>query len=147
MLSRQEEEQERRETLENDRLVLEAERRRILREGTTFHQFGQSQAHDEAGGRYASISPISVVGADPTLKYPAAAAHQADPVGIEPPLGYSVDQVEPIEPSTVIPVVVEAGAPAVEAPEPGVQATTPPTGAVETAAGVSLTRSEDANGA
>jgi hypothetical protein len=96
MLSRQEEEQERRETLENDRKVLEAERQRILREGTTFHQFSQSAANDEAGGRFAAISPTTVVGAQPLPKYPPLSASspwsgaQPEP-GIEPPLGVAVE--------------------------------------------------------
>jgi hypothetical protein len=130
MLSKQEEEQERRETLENDRLVREAEHRRIRLEGTTFHQFGQSQAHDEVGGRFASISPITVVGANPTLKYPAAAAHQADPVPIEPPLGFSVDDM-PIEPSTVVTRAVEdTGGAAASAASSAVEPAPPPSSAI-----------------
>jgi hypothetical protein len=100
MLSRQEEEQERRETLENDRKVLEAERRRILREGTTFHQFGQSQANDEAGGRFAAVNAATVVGAEPAMKYPQLPSSspwsgaQPEP-GPEPPLGFENPAIEP----------------------------------------------------
>jgi hypothetical protein len=54
MLSKQEEEQERRETLENDRLVREAEHQRLLRGGTTFHQFAQSFADEVNQGRFAA---------------------------------------------------------------------------------------------
>ena len=79
--------------------VTQAERRRILREGTTFHQ--QAFADEVNQGRFAAIGVPTVVGAQPLPKYPAAAAHQADPVGPELPLGYSVDQVEPIGPSAV----------------------------------------------
>jgi len=108
MLSKQEEDAERRATLENDRKVREQQR------GTTFHQYAQSTANDDAGGRWATVNAVSVVGADPAVRYPAAAPHQRDPVPTEPPLGYSVDQVELIEPSTnnALPSPVEdTGAP------------------------------------
>ena len=123
MLIRQEEEQERRETLENDRLVREAEHQRILREGTTFHQHAQSHANDEAGGRFASVNAVSVVGAEPAVRYPAAGAHQCDPVGTEPPLGFSVNDLEPSM-GTTRPTEDTGGAPS-SAP-PGDVAAPPP---------------------
>src|SRR6516164_11656791 len=96
MLIRQEEEQERRETLENDRLVREAEHQRLLREGTTFHQHAQSHANDEAGGRFAAVNAATVVGAQPLPVYPAASsAHQTE-LPPEPSLGYSVGQLDPL---------------------------------------------------
>jgi hypothetical protein len=88
MLSKQEEEQERRATIENDRLVREAEHRRIQREGTTMYQHAQSAANDEAGGRFASVNPTRVIGATPNIAaaYPAAStAHQTE-LPPEPPL-------------------------------------------------------------
>jgi hypothetical protein len=103
---------ERRETLENDRKLREAEHQRLLREGTTFHQFAQSTANDEAGGRFAAIAPTTVTGATPVPRYPAAGAHQCDPVGIEPPLGFSVNDLEPIEPSALVSSAEATGAPA-----------------------------------
>jgi hypothetical protein len=82
--------------------IAQAEKRRIIREqATTFHQHAQSAANDEAGGRFATVGQVQVVGAGPVLKYPAAGVHQADPVGTEPPLGYSVDDMPPHEPSAV----------------------------------------------
>jgi hypothetical protein len=91
MLSKQEEEQERREVLENDRRVREQQQ-----QTGTFFSHGVSQALDTAGGRYgAAMGAPNVTGATPIPKYPAAAAHQADPVGTEPPLGFSVNDLEP----------------------------------------------------
>jgi hypothetical protein len=110
MLSKQEEEAERREVLENDRRVREQQQQR----GTTFHQYAQAAANDDAGGRWATVNAVSVVGAEPAVKYPAAAAHQRDPVPTEPPLGYCVDEMAPLEPSTVSSSfpVEDTGAPA-----------------------------------
>src|SRR6516164_4330970 len=96
MLSKQEEEAERRAVLENDRRVREQQQQR----GSTFHAYAAAAANDDAGGRWAIVNAVTVVGSDPAVRYPAASAHQRDPVPTEPPLGYSVDQVEPIEPST-----------------------------------------------
>jgi hypothetical protein len=117
MLSRQEEERERRETLENDRKALEAERQRILREGSTFHQHAQSAANDEAGGRFAAVSPTTVVGAEPAMKYPQLPSSspwsgaQPEP-GIEPPLGF---ENPAIETSAVTLGAEQLGAPVAEA--------------------------------
>jgi hypothetical protein len=98
VLSRQEEEQERREVLENDRRVREQQQQR----GSTYHQYAQSTANDEFGGRFAAIGVPRVVGStpNPSAQYPAAAAHQRDPVGTEPPLGYSIDAMPGLEIST-----------------------------------------------
>jgi hypothetical protein len=86
MLSSQEEQIERARTLENDRKVRE--------QGGTF----LSHTHSDLGGRYALVSPQTIVGADPIPNYPAAAAHQHDPVPQEPPLGYRIDNPsDPVE--------------------------------------------------
>jgi hypothetical protein len=73
--------------------VTQAERRRILREGTTFHQHAQAFADEINQGRFAATGAPTVTGATAIPKYPAAGAHQADPVGTEPPLGFSVDDM------------------------------------------------------
>jgi len=116
MLSKQEEEQERRETLENDRLVLEQRR------GSTLHQHGLAAANDTAGGRFAATGAAHVVGSTPTMQYPAAAAHQRDPVGVEPPLGIDINAMpESLDPSAVsmsFPAVEATGAPAAEVAPP-----------------------------
>jgi hypothetical protein len=95
MLSRQEEELERRATLENDLKVLEQRR------GSTFHQHAQAQADEVNQGRFRSIGVPNVIGATAGVasQYPAAGAHQADPVGPEPSLGHDVNQMP--EPSTI----------------------------------------------
>jgi hypothetical protein len=75
-------------------------RRRREREppqGTTLHQHGVTAAGDEVGGRFAARGSPTVIGTEPTPQYPAAGSHQRDPSPDEPGLGYSVDQVEPIE--------------------------------------------------
>jgi len=76
MLSRQEEERERKEVLENDR--------RVREQAATFLDYARAAVNDEAGGRYARLQPQTIVGADAIPHYPAAAAHQADPCGPEP---------------------------------------------------------------
>jgi hypothetical protein len=111
MLSRQEEEAERIETLRNDLLVQQQQKQQREQAGT-FFSHAQAAVNDTAGGRYASVSPITVVGADPTLKYPAAGPHQRDPVGVEPPLGVSVDAMPGDEPSAGLSAAEHLGAPA-----------------------------------
>jgi hypothetical protein len=130
MLTRQQEEQERRETLENDRLVREAEHRRILREGTTMHRFAQSAANDEAGGRFRAVNSATVVGAQPPT-YPQLPSSspwsgtQPEP-GPEEPLGYEINKLMPheLEPSMAVSMssVVEATGGAPSAVPPGVVA-------------------------
>jgi hypothetical protein len=112
MLSRQEEQREREETLRNDRLVREAEHRRIQREGTTLHQFGQAQANEINQGRFAAIGVPTVTGATPIPNYPAAAAHQRDPVPPELPLGYDVNEMTPLESSASVGFAEATDAPA-----------------------------------
>jgi hypothetical protein len=94
MLSRQEEELLRRETLENDKLVREAEHRRIQREGTTFYQHAQSRANDEAGGRFAAVNAATVVGAEPAVKYPAASPSWQIQLPDEQPLAFDNPALE-----------------------------------------------------
>jgi len=95
--------------------VSQAEKRRIIREqAATMFQHAQSHANDEAGGRFASVNAAAVVLSEPAVRYPAASAHQRDPVPTEPPLGYCVDEMAPLEPSTVSSSfpVEDTGAPA-----------------------------------
>ena len=73
MLSRQEEEAERRATLENDRRVREQQA-----QATTMHQRAVADASIETG-RFTAVNAAHVVGSTPTpaSQYPAAsAAHQ-----------------------------------------------------------------------
>lgn len=136
MLSRQEEEQERRATLENDRLVREAEQQRILREGTTLHQFAQEETLPR--GRYdAPVPAPHIVGSTAIPKYPQASApFQIDPVGDKPPLPVHDD-----ESSAGFHLHAEEGAPVSAAPPSGVQAP-PPAGDVETGTGAPPSREQ-----
>jgi hypothetical protein len=102
--------------------IAQAEKRRILREqATTMFQHAVSHANDEAGGRFAALGTPHVTGSSPIPNYPSAAAHQRDPVGTEPPLGYAIDDMPPLEPSTnnALPSPVEdtGGAPSSAPPD------------------------------
>jgi hypothetical protein len=83
MLSSQEEQAERRRVLANDQ--------RVNEQSGTF----LSHTHMDERGRFAQVATAQIVGADPIPKYPAAAAHQRDPVPDEPGLGYRIDELEP----------------------------------------------------
>jgi hypothetical protein len=87
MLSRQETQEERRGTLENDR--------RVREQGSTFSQFAESEA-SEPRGRFTTHSASTVIGSTPSpaSQYPAA-FQQHDPVPDEPSLGQDVNAMEP----------------------------------------------------
>jgi hypothetical protein len=79
----QREQHERARVLENDR--------RVREQGSAYiDHYAQ-----EAGGRFSAIGAAQVVGASAVPNYPAAAAHQSDPCGPEPSLGYRIDELEP----------------------------------------------------
>jgi hypothetical protein len=120
---------EKHSVLHNDARVREQQ------QASTFHQHALSQANDEAGGRFAAVNAVTVVGSEPAMKYPAAAAYTLGPdAGIEPPTGYRIDEMPPLE-SSAMPPVVEEGAPVSEAPSSAVQAPPLPADDVETSAG------------
>jgi hypothetical protein len=120
MLSRQEEEQERRETLENDL--------KVLRErGSTFHQHGLAQADEINQGRFAATGAPRVVGSTPTpaSQYPAAsAAHQTE-LPPEQPLGFAIDQMPSDEPSAGLSAVQATGGAAAPSAPPDVEPAPP----------------------
>jgi len=106
MLSRQEEEQERRETLENDRLMREQQR------GSTFHQHGLSQAAELSGGRFAATGAPRVIGSTPSpaSQYPAASsAHQTE-LPREEPLGIDINAMPELEPAFPLALAQDPGA-------------------------------------
>ena len=109
MLSSQEEMLERQRTLENDRRV-----RQQQEQGGTMHAF--ALADSQIPGRFAAFS-ATVVGSKSDIAgaYTAASAHQADPCGIEPPLGYRIDELEPC---SALPVAQATGPTSVDAPPP-----------------------------
>jgi hypothetical protein len=94
MLSKQEEEQEWRETLENDRKVRERQHRDLALRGTTFHQFALTSADDEAGGRFAKLTPTTVVGQAEAARYPKASSAHMTELPPEPPFGVPIDVAE-----------------------------------------------------
>jgi hypothetical protein len=124
---------ERLETLANDKLLREAEHRRLAREGTTFHRFGQSQANDEAGGRFAAINAATVVGSQPSpaSQYPACSPALAVQLPDEPPLSAHENSAFE-EPSAVSVTAAEQLGGAADAPSasssllPGVERVAPP---------------------
>jgi hypothetical protein len=99
MLESQIEQEERRRVLANDR--------RVKDQSNTFLGF----THDEVGGRFKEVASSNVVGTTEIPKYPQAShPFQSDPVPPEEPLGYRVDELEPLGPVSP-PVVAQAPAP------------------------------------
>jgi hypothetical protein len=141
MLSRQEEEAERIETMRNDASVREQQKQREAEhqrnEGTTFHQFAQSQAGELSGGRFAAIGTPNVTGTAPIPTYPAASPSWQIQLPDEPPLGVDNPAIE----SSAAFLPAEEGASAADEalasegdrPSAGVQAQPPSSDAVETA--------------
>ena len=82
--------------------ISQAERRRIMadeRRGRTYHGVAASSVDDERGGRYgASGSKQTVVGSSPIAypKLPANSPWANDPCPLEPVLGFSVEELEPV---------------------------------------------------
>jgi len=107
MLTDQEEQAEKRRVMLQD-----ADVRNRSRNGDT----GTFLSHthiDDAGGRFAAVNAAKIVGQSPAIaaSYPAAsAAHQTE-LPPEEPLGYSVDAMPELEPSTA-PSVEATGDPA-----------------------------------
>jgi hypothetical protein len=88
MTSHSDEQKLRADTFENDRKLRE-------QQGSTFLDHARSSIDDEAGGRFAPVQPQTVIGSAPIPQYPQASTpFQSDPVPVEPPLGYSVDELE-----------------------------------------------------
>jgi hypothetical protein len=112
--------------------VSQAEKRRIIREQAgTFFSHAQTQAGELSGGRFAATGTPHVTGATPVPNYPAAAAHQRDPVPIEPPLGIDINAMPEQNPtgdasSGVLPPVDTGGAEAPSDPGLSEHAAPPP---------------------
>ena len=118
MLTDQEEQAEKRRTLLNDARVREQSRNGDT--GTFL-----SHTHiDDAGGRFSAVNAAKIVGQSPAIaaSYPAAsAAHQTE-LPPEPSLGFSIDEMPGLEPSTAPPVEV-TGDPAAPSSDDGGPAT------------------------
>ena len=80
------------QTLLQDQALRNAQRRR---DASTFSQFATSEANADTG-RYAQINKAAVVGATPKQPDYAAPNWANDPTGVEPPLGFDVNEIEPV---------------------------------------------------
>jgi hypothetical protein len=93
-LSRQEEQQDRLDVLRNEQ--------RLRNPGTTLNQFAESEANIDRG-RFAAHEQSRVIGSEPLPRYPQLPASSPwagpDLVPTEPPLGYAIDELVPLEPS------------------------------------------------
>jgi hypothetical protein len=88
---------EKRRVLANDLSVL-----RQQREGSTYFQ--HTHLEDEGGGRFSAINSATVIGTTPIPQYPELPTNlpsHHDPVPDEPPLGYAVDEMVPLETTAV----------------------------------------------
>src|SRR6516165_12133486 len=84
---------EKRQVLENDRRVREADERRR----STYHGHALDD-EPELGGRFKKVNTTTVVGRSPVSypQQPEGSPWRSDPCPIEPPLGYSVEELEPV---------------------------------------------------
>jgi hypothetical protein len=97
----------------NDRRV------RQQAEASTYFQHAH---HPDIGGRFALEGTPQIVGSTPTPRYPQLPSGPwsgEDLVGTEPPLGFRVDDMVPLEHTSVPPVAAsEATGPTADAPVP-----------------------------
>jgi hypothetical protein len=116
MTTKADEQRERAQVLANDASLRNS--------GTYF-----SHTHSDAGGRFATVGAVTVVGQTPN-PYPAlpdsSPWHGADPVPNEPPLGYRIDEYSlaqdqgpASEASGHVPDAGPPNAPGLVAPSPG----------------------------
>jgi hypothetical protein len=83
--------------------ISQREKRRILAEDrqvrSTYLHHAESSVDDDRGGRFAAIEKSATVVGASQISYPtqpATSPWARDVVGDEPPLGYSVDAIEPV---------------------------------------------------
>jgi hypothetical protein len=74
-----------------EKQIDQAERRSVIRNDQRVREQQQGSAyihhqHDDALGRFREVGAANVIGTTAVPQYPAAAAHQRDPVPNEPPL-------------------------------------------------------------
>jgi hypothetical protein len=122
----------------------QAERRRVLREqASSYLDHARGAADDEAGGRFARVQPQSVIGSTPIPQYPQAGTpFQSDPCGLEPPLGYRIDDLASPAGSSLSPAVTDDPA---HAPSSGSLVQQPYGGVVSERAGSSSSSEEQTN--
>lgn len=81
--------------------ISQAEKRRIMLEERglrTYHGHATASADEDRGGRFAVRSPATVIGTSPVSypRQPEGSPWACDPVPPERPLGYSVNDLEPV---------------------------------------------------
>src|SRR5262245_16943788 len=82
--------------------ISQAQKRRILAEdrlATTYHSASQAFVDEERGGRFAALEKPTVTGSSGAVRYPRqreGSPWRDDPVGVEPPLGFDVNTIEPV---------------------------------------------------
>jgi hypothetical protein len=87
----QEEQKDRRETLEHDKRLRDQQR------GATYSTFAEAFADEERGGRFKAVNQTIHTAATPVYpEQPPTSPFHHDPVGQEPRLGYSVEDHEPV---------------------------------------------------
>ena len=106
MLSKDEEMRERIDTMRQD-ADLRRQQQQQQQQASTNLDHAKAQALDTAGGRYgAAMGAPNVIGATAVPQYQKASApFQRDPVPTEPPLGFSVNDLE----SSVAPPAEDTG--------------------------------------
>ena len=82
----------------------QSERREVLRNDTYFAR--QQNTPDDAGGRYAKLTPATITGATPSPQYPQLPPSSPWANGfdenVEPPLGIAVDEMPAVGTPTEI---------------------------------------------
>jgi hypothetical protein len=88
-------------TMKRNREILENDRKAMA----TYKSIAEANADLELGGRYAKVTKTTVTGSGPIShpQLPEGNPFKCDPVGIEPPLGFSVeDQPATGEPHEIL---------------------------------------------
>lgn len=104
----QREQQERRETLENDRRVRE-QQHGMTEPKTTFSTFAEAFATEDRQGRFRGQPSQYIVGSEPIVRYPElpeTSPFHHDPVGQEPPLNFQ--ETSALEPVGTFPEVQQS---------------------------------------
>jgi hypothetical protein len=127
-------------------LLQDADVRQQQEQAGTFFSHAQAAANDTAGGRFASVSPTSIVGSGPAVKYPPASPSWQIQLPDEPPLSaYENPALE--DPTGALPVSppVATDDPAI-APSGGSLVQQPSGGLVSERAGSSSSQKDQDNG-
>jgi hypothetical protein len=89
-----------------EKQIDQAERRAVLRNDLRVRQQQEqastymAQTHSEMGGRYSGVGAQTIVGAEPHTNYPAASPALQTELPPEPPLGYEINRMPELEPTS-----------------------------------------------